>query len=192
MHRLTLSAVACVSLLSWGAAIAPLPGAQPKRLLFRKYGFSMESPAGWNAARTVDGLPLFTNFPFSELQAQFLLPKGGATINFIALEGVTRRRGDESLPGWARLDAVGSAQGTVLPGVLEAAPSTGISEAITASFDEATYSPNDQRQHEFSVYWSFRNQRFAAHLFYVVGNPKGAEYENVLRQAVRSVRPVSQ
>ncbi len=176
-------------------AIAPLMthGAgekQPTRVPLKDHGFSVEVPKGWNVAINPDNLPMFTNFPFSKLQPQLTLPKGGAIINFIAWAGLTRRSGDESLSGWGRLDARGSAKATVVAGDLQTPLSSGISGAITTAFDNPTYGPDDQAQREFSVYWIFQTQKFAAHLFYVTGDPNGPYYENTLKSIVRSVTPL--
>jgi hypothetical protein len=123
------------------------------------------------------------------MQAQLRLPTGGAVINVTAWDRLLRRSGDESLAGWAHLDAVGAALGTMISHELDVPPSTEISEAILVSFDEATFGPDDQAQRGVSVYWAYRRQKFAAHLFYVVGDRKGVEYERVLRQIVLSIRP---
>ncbi len=185
-------AVGIVSLLAL-AALATYRGAnaQPKRVQLKDHGFSLEVPSRWNVAINPDGLPMLTNFPFSKLQPQLTLPEGGAMINFIAWAHLTRRSGDESLPGWARLDEKGSAKPPVASGVLETRPDSGVSTAITTSFDEKTYSPDDQRQHEFSVYWIYRDQKFAAHLFYLAGDPKGQYYEDTLGSIVRSTKPLA-
>lgn len=164
------------------------PGA-PKRVVVKGYGFSVEPPARWNTGIGKDGLPLFTNIPWSKLGAQGLLPEGGATINLVAWDELPRRKGDESLLGWAHLDAAPPGLGSRKVDELTVPASTGITDAISVSLDEAVYSPDEQRQHDSSVYWTFRRKKFAAHLFYVVGDPRGAQYEDVLRQVVRSIRP---
>ena len=74
--------------------------------------------------------------------------------------------------------------------MLEVSPSTEISEAILVSFDDATYGPDDQAQHEINAYWTFRHKKFAAHLFYLVGDPQGPEYVTILKRILLSIRPL--
>ena len=167
-----------------------LAGTGPQRVLASLYGFSVEVPSGWSYRFGRDGLPVFVNFEWSKMQAQLRLPQGGATVNIVAWDTLLRRKGDESLAGWARLDAVNAAPGTFTSHDLHAPLSSKISEAILVSFDEATFGPDDQAQRQINAYWAFQPRRFAAHLSFVVGDPKGSEYENVLRDLVLSVRPL--
>ena len=121
----------------------------------RAHGFLVHRLAGWHAGVGQGGLPVFANFPWSKMQAQLRLPKGGATINITDWDGIPRRRGDGSLAGWAELDAVIAAQGTVVSKTLNVPEVTGIPEALQVSFDEATYGPDDQEQHDVPVSPSF-------------------------------------
>jgi hypothetical protein len=50
--------------------------------------------------------------------------------------------------------------------------------------------PQDQPQREISVYWAFQLKKFSAHLVYVVGDPRAADYERVLKAVVFSIRPL--
>jgi hypothetical protein len=123
------------------------------------------------------------------MQAQLRLPAEGAIINVISWDSLLRRRGDDSLAGWANLDAVNAAPGTAVSVPLDTPQVTGISEALIVSFDVATFGPDDQAQRSVGVYWIYRHERFAAHLSYVLGDPKGFAYEDVLKQVVFSIRP---
>ena len=190
MPRIVLPFVVCLSLLCSGQDKLPQPPTRPERIRVGKYGFSLEAPSGWRVGIGKDGLPLFVNFPWSRMQAQARLPKAGATINVVAWERLLRRRGDETLSGWASLDAVNAAPGTVVSVPLDVPPSTDISEAFWESFDEATFGPDDQAQREVSLYWTYGREKLAAHLFYVVGDPKGGAYETALRKLVFSIRPL--
>jgi hypothetical protein len=189
MPAVALPIVVCLSVLAFGQGVA---GPEPVRpMLVPTYGFSVEPPPGWLASMgKASRLPIFVNAPLSKMQDLLRLPEGGAIINLLAWDSLPRRRGDESLVGWAHVDAVNAAPATIGSRVLNVPPSTGISDAILVSFDEATFGPDDQTQHEISAYWTFRGKNFAAHLFYVVGDPKAAEYEGVLKGIVLSVRPL--
>jgi hypothetical protein len=74
-------------------------------------------------------------------------------------------------------------------GALDMPSSTGASNAMMVSFDIPRLSPDEQPQHEAHVYWEFRGKLFAAYLSYVVGDPKAAEYSDLLVMLVRSIRP---
>jgi hypothetical protein len=161
-----------------------------KRIHLRTYGFSLQPPTGWHTALDKDDLPIFVNFPWSKMQAQLRLPAGGAVINLVAWAKLPRRRGDESLIGWSHLDDVRAAPGTVVSDSLHFPASTETSDALLVSFNEATFGPDDQPQREVSVYWTFRREKFGAHLFYLVGDPHGMAYEAILHQIVASIRPL--
>jgi hypothetical protein len=158
--------------------------------LIRTYQFSVLPMPGWRTGTDKDGMPIFVNFPWSKMQPQLRLPKGGAIVNLVAWDSLLRRQGDESLTGWARLDSVNAAPRTVTSQNVDVPPPSEISEAILVSFDQATFGPDDQPQHEANAYWIFRSKKFAAHLSYIVGDPKGAGYEAALKQLVLSVRPL--
>jgi len=189
---LALPLIVWLSSFFLGQRPAAHPGL-PKRIPVPKYGFSVERPDAWRArVWWKDGLPIFVNFPWSEMGAQLTLPEGGASINLISFEDAhRRRRRDDSLAGWANFDAALAAPGTLASAPLDVPAPTGISEALLTSFNVATFSRDDQAQRHVSVYWAYRKEKFAAHLFYVVGDPKGASYGNVLRQVVFSIRPVA-
>ena len=190
MSRLEIPLAVALSLLCMGQGRDQQARVRPKRIPIRMYAFSIEAPDGWRAGIGKDVLPMFVNFPWSKMQAQLRLPAGDATINVVSWTSLVRRKGDELLTGWARLDAARAASGSVNSSVLVTPPSTGISEAILMSFDEATFGPDDQAQRDVSVYWTYQRENFAAHLSYVLGDPKGGQYENTLRQIVFSVRPL--
>jgi len=184
VRKLTVLLATCLAVAT---ALTQTP--KPVRIAAHAYGFSFEVTDGWNVALGSDGLPLFANFPWSSLQAQGILPKNGATIHIIAFQGLPRRRGDETLDGWARLDAVNAMASTLTIEALTVPPVARIPEAVFSSFSETAYSSDEQHQHDASVYWRFGRERFAAHLFYVEGDPRGKLYEAVLKNVVRSLRP---
>ncbi len=189
VSRDSLLVGAFFALLCWGQQTAPTPS-QEKPIPIPKYGFSLRPPRGWHTSVGEDGLPLFVNFPWSKRLPQLRLPKGGAVINLISFKRLPRRRGDETLTGWAHLDAAQAVPGTLASSALEVPASSEISEAVLLALDEATFGPDDQPQRDVGVYWIYHGERFAAHLSFVVGDPQGVAYENVLKQIVFSIRPL--
>lgn len=182
--------MACLSLLCSGQVGAPQSREPSGRIRIRKYRFSIEIPSGWRTRIGEDGLPIFVNFPWARMQAQLRLPERGAIIRVAAWDNLRRRRGDESLAGWAKLDTVIAAPRTVATRVIDVPSRTEISEAILVSFDEATFGPDDQVQRDVRVYWSYRGKRFAAYLNYIIGDTKGNAYEALLKQIVFGIRPL--
>jgi hypothetical protein len=114
----------------------------------------------------------------------------GAIIHLVAWKTLPKRRGDESLTGWARLDSQNAKSGTVKSRDFGVPLSTGISVAAIWSFDDATFSPDDQPQREVNIYWMFNGEKFACYLSYVVGDPKATQYQNALKDLVTSIRPI--
>src|SRR5271154_754832 len=75
----------CALLLVAVQGSAPQSRAQPKRIEVKKHGFSVERPAGWRfGIYEKDGLPVFVNLPWPKMQAQLILPVGGAIIKLIS------------------------------------------------------------------------------------------------------------
>jgi hypothetical protein len=185
---MTLLLLFCFGL--WYSVPHVFADSSSSRVELRAYGFSLQQPSGWHVALDKNELPVFVNFPWSKMKAQLRLPAGGAVVNLVAWTKLPRRRGDGSLSGWSHLDDVRAAPGTLVSRPLHLPASTGIAEAILVSFDEATFGPDDQAQREVSIYWTFRGERFGAHLFYLLGDPQGARYEAILEQIVASIRPL--
>jgi hypothetical protein len=147
----------------------------------KNHGFSMEIPAGWHVATGAsDDLPLFVNFPWRRLQTLGVLPKGGAIIHIEAEEGLPGGVDAYSLDDWAEFDERTGVPETVKTRSFGMPPSTGVGKAFIVSFDEATFSPSIQQQHDVIVYWEFGDKRFATRLYCVAGDPKSAEYEQQL------------
>jgi hypothetical protein len=170
---------------------APAPAREATRFVTRRHGFSFETPDGWHVARGAsDGLPLLANFPWSDLQGQGLLPKGGATIHIQAEAGLPGKNGSYSLDDWADFDKRTAASGTEKTRNFEMPSSSGVARALFVSFDEATYSHDIQQQHDSTVYWEFRGERLATRLNFAVGDPKGKDYEKTLGDLMRSIRPI--
>jgi hypothetical protein len=162
-----------------------------KRFDSEKYGFSVAVPPGWLVDPSGD-TPIFFSFTPAEAQdfnRQLRLPKGGAVISIVAdasLPGAPFR----NLPDWASADAKGAS--TEAPSIrrLPVASETGISAAIISSFDTATYGPQDQSEHHVSIFWEFNHALFATHLLYPAHDAKGLEFERILANNIRSIRPL--
>jgi hypothetical protein len=166
-------------------------GFAAKRVVIEKYRFSIDAPAGWRVGVSEkDGLPVFVNVAWPKFGPQLHLPKGGASIHIIAEEALPGRVQDYTLEKWLEFGQVTSKAGTASSRTLETSPSTGITRALLSEFDEATFGPDDQPQRSVSVYWEFLGKRFAMHLFYIVGDPQGKHYEDLLTKATRSIRPL--
>jgi hypothetical protein len=190
MRQLKSLAIVSLTLL---ASIAGAPKGAPAwkgRVLSRKYGFSMGSPRGWTAGLDKDDLPVFINFPTSPPVPQQVLPKGGAAINVVAKDSLPGRRMREmTMAEWADFTEQAADRASLVASALDMPSSTGASNAMMASFDLRNLSLNSQGQHEAAVYWEFHGKLFAAYLFYVIGDPKAAEYSDLLVKLVRSIRP---
>ena len=193
-----MSKLSAAGFLLWGLAslasatpqargrVEPSSGV-PTRFISERFGFSVKVPAGWPVFVGSD-TPVFFNFPPSELGPGLSLPKGGATIAMIAQEDLHGKRRTATESEWAAEEAA-SSRG-VSTGHIEVPPTSGVSDAVTVSCDLAAYALDDQKQRELSVYWRFRGGLFAAHLRYVKGDPRAPQYESILLDVVRSIRPL--
>ena len=122
-----------------------------------------------------------------EFNRQLKLPKGGAVISIVAQESL-RGRQYHSLSEWAEADArgVSAERPSIRP--FELSADTGVAAAIISSYDSATFGPDDQSEHRLNIFWEFRQQLFVAHLLYPTHDARGAEFEKVLLDTVRSIR----
>lgn len=161
-----------------------------RRFVSAKYGFSIPIPNGWHASLEKD-TPLYVNFDPTGVLQQLKLPSGGATIVVVAQESLPGRSPLGTTPSsWAVADARGIAARSPAVRPLEMPEASGVSGAVISSYDEATYGPDDQAQHCVAVFWEMRHKLFAAHLNYIVGDPKGPELEELLLQVIRGIRPL--
>ena len=190
MRQLTLL-LACFAAAAFGQHPPGNATVAATRYVIDRFRFSVEVPSGWRTATGPDeGLPLFTNLPWSRIQGRPALPKGAATIHMLSEEDLPAPVAHYTLEGWAEFGQRGSVRGTATSGLFEMPPSTDVSKAIVAAFDEQTFGPSVPVQHTVAVYWEFRGHRFATYLIYAVGDPKGKRYEGVLTAVMRSIRPL--
>lgn len=160
------------------------------RFISERYGFSIAVPLGWHVSLEKD-TPMFINFNSAQGVSQLTLPKGGAAIAVVAQDALRGRRRLAASPSdWARIDARQVASGNSPAQSLDMPKESGILHAVVSSYDEATYSPDDQAQHCTAVFWEFDKKLFAAHLFYVAGDPKGRDLEKIFVDTIRGIRPL--
>jgi len=160
------------------------------RFISEKYGFSIAVPPGWHASLERD-LPIYVNFTETRGPQQLTLPAHGATIVVVAQETLPgRRRLAKSPSDWAEIDARGVSSGDPAISAMEMPKESGVSKATTSSYDEATFSADDQAQHSLAAFWEFDHKLFAAHLNYIVNDPDGPTLEKLLLETIRSIRPL--
>jgi hypothetical protein len=193
-----MSRLSRIAFLLWGLAsltsgapqargrVEP-PTGQPKRFISDRFGFSVKVPPGWQVFVGSD-TPVYFNFPPPELGPGLDLPKGGATIDMDAQEDAHGKRRTATESEWIALET-GSSR-VVSTSRVEMPPASGISDAVIVSRDLPVYALDDQKQREVSAYWRFRGGGFAAHVRYVQGDPKSSQYESILLDVVRSIRPL--
>ncbi len=162
-----------------------------QRFVSEKYGFSMSVPAGWSARLSPRDRPVYVNYPASRDLPQLRLPEGGAMIAVMANETSPGRRLASTLSEWAVDDMHNDADGSpTSPESFEMPMASGTKDAIILSYDSAVFGLNEQKQHHVAIYWEFDKKFFAAHLYYVAGDPKGTALERVFLSTVRSFRPL--
>jgi len=159
------------------------------RFVSEKYGFSIAAPRGWHVSLERD-TPMFINFGSASGASQLALPKGGASIVVIAQDTLPGQRRLGNTPSdWAVADARGASAGSPSIQPLDMPKESEASNAVISSYDDATFSPDDQSQHSVAIFWEFHRKLFAAHLTYVSRDPNGPSLEKLFIETVRSIRP---
>jgi len=184
--------IICVAPVVLGQQRGAPATVRDRTFVSKTHGFSIEVPTGWHVATgKSDDLPLFANFPWSNLQSQGTLPKGGATMHILSEADLPTRHRDYSLDKWAEFDERSAIPETIVSHVFEMPGSSEVTRALLVSYDEATDgSPSPQQRHDVTIYWEFHRAKFATHLFYVVGDPNGQRYETELGALMRSLKPL--
>jgi hypothetical protein len=162
-----------------------------RRFVSEKYGLSMFIPTGWRVELPVDRL-LAYSYPATRALPQGQLPNGGASIVVIMRKPLSEeRRYGRTLPEWAAKDMEIEADGNpASPSAFQMPQESGTQDAISLSYDSAILGIGQQQQHEVAIYWEFKGSFFAAHLFYIAGDPKGTALEKLFLDTVRSFRPL--
>ncbi len=178
-----------VAMISGGQPRSPSTK-RPERLLSSHYGFSFSTPRGWFGGQTIDGLPSLFNFEPNKTLGGGALPHGGAEIVTVVWDQLPRRRGDETLKGWAQADLAAADSRTARVVSLALPSETGIAEALQSSFTVNFHSVGERPQHHVIVYWAFRRKMFSLRLSYIEGDPRGRKYERQFVALMRSIRPI--
>jgi hypothetical protein len=192
MTHLRLAGLSFVMLTIAAQAQGKLEGrGAAQRFVSEKYGFSISIPTGWRVELPVDRLLLY-NYPASRALPQGRLPEGGAQIAVIMKETLSGGRlYGNSLSEWAANNMRIETDGTpASPEPFEMPRESGTMNAITLSYDTAIFGIGQQGQHMVTVYWEFERKFFAAYLYYVANDPKGAAVEKVFLNTVRTLRPL--
>ena len=161
-----------------------------KRFISENYGFSMAVPVGWGVSIGLD-TPVYFHAPSGERFVQASIPKEGAVIRTQSHDKVFGLSKSVATPeAWALADA--SAAASSIPPIkpLQFPMESGVSHAVTCSYDEPTFSPDQRTQHSVAVFWDFGQKLFAAHLNYNAHDSKEPAFEKVFFQTVRSIRPL--
>ena len=180
-----------LSLAAPAASQGKVEGRGAARLFIgEKYGFSMAVPVGWGVSTKLD-TPVFFYAPPSERFVQAAIPKGGAVIVVEPHDSVSGQARSATTPQeWVLADARASASSSPLIKRVEMPRESRASRAVMSSYDEATFSPDQQKQHSVGIFWEFDQKLFAAHLNYNVNDSSGPAFEKVFLQIIRSIRPL--
>ncbi len=163
-----------------------------RRFISPKYMFSMVVPVGWGVSTGLD-TPVFFYAPTSERFVQTAIPRGGAVITTESHGSVSGSGRSATTPEeWALADVGAFASSSPPIETFLFARGSGVSRAVTCSYDETTYSPDQRIQHSVAIFWEFNKKLFAAHLHYNAGDPKGPAFEKVFSQTLRSLRPIQE
>ena len=191
-----MSSVTAIILL----VLLALPGASEgkvegrgvtKRFISQKYGFSMAVPEGWGVSVRLD-TPVFAYAPPSERFIQDSIPKGGAVITVESHDSESGQARSATTPeAWALADTRAFASGSAKIQSFQFPMESGVSDAVTCSYDEPTFSPDQQTQHSVAIFWEFEKQLFAAHLRYNANDSSAPVLQKVYFQTVRSIRPLA-
>jgi hypothetical protein len=157
----------------------------------RKWGFQIDPPPGWQVTALADtDLPMFVNFPLSELSPGLVLPKRGAMIHIVAEQDLPGQNRNYTLEDWAEFDERHAVPETISSSEIKMPASSAVRRALKVAFTERTYTSSEQQQEHVIIYWEFREKRFATYLDYIAGDRKAKIYGEVVVKAMRTVRPL--
>lgn len=162
-----------------------------RRFISQKYGFSMAVPEGWGVSVRLD-TPVFAYAPPSERFIQDSIPKSGAVITVESHDSESGQARSATTPEtWASADirAFGSGSPTVQP--FQFPIESAVTHAVVCSYDEPTFSPDQQPEHSVAIFWEFDKGLFAAHLRYNANDSNAPVLQKVYFQTVRSIRPLA-
>jgi hypothetical protein len=161
-----------------------------RRFASPKYGFSMALPVGWGVSPGLD-TPVLFHAPPSGTFGQATIPKGGAVITVEPHDATSGRERSAATPeAWALADVGAEAKDSPPVKPFEMPLESRAMHAVVGSYDERTFSPDEQPHHAVAVFWEFDRMMFAAHLRYNVNDPEGPAFERIFLETVRSFRPL--
>jgi hypothetical protein len=156
-----------------------------REFVSEKCGFSMVVPAGWGASVELD-TPVFFYAPNSQRFVQAEIPEGGASLTTECHDTTGGLASSATTPeAWARVDMRIFASGVAPIESFRFPPQSGISRAVTSSYDEA-----DSVQHSVAIFWQFEGKLFAAHLNDNAGDPNAPALQRAFLTTIRSFRPL--
>jgi hypothetical protein len=163
-----------------------------RRFVSENYRFSMAVPVGWGVSIGLD-TPVFFYAPSSARFIQDNIPQGGAVITTEPHDAVSRESRPTTTPEeWALADTRASVSNRSPIESFLMPRASGVSRAVTCSYDEPTFSPDQRTQHSVAIFWEFEKKLFAAHLNYNRGDPRGPAFEKVFLRTIRSLRPLAE
>ena len=161
-----------------------------RRFISQRYGFSMAVPRGWGVSIGLD-TPVYFYAPPGERFIQASIPKGGAEITVGSHDTMPGPGKSATTPeAWALADA--HAMASSLPSIrpFRFPKESGASDAVTCSYDEPTFSPDQRTQHSVAIFWKFSRKMFAAHLNYNARDSHVPAFEKTFFETIRSIRPL--
>jgi hypothetical protein len=123
-----------------------------RRFISPTYGFSMAVPSGWSVSTALD-TPVYFYSPARERFVQDRIPKNGAVITVKAHDtssGLSRSAGTPA--EWAVADARGISSDVPSVRPLEMPRESEVFRAVTSSWDETAFSPDQQVQHSVAIF----------------------------------------
>jgi hypothetical protein len=184
--------MALVALFPAIAASQGIIKGRGSELLFfsNKYAFTIAVPRGWGVSGGSD-TPVFFYAPPSERFIQASIPKGGAVITVEPRDAASgKNRLDTTPEAWALEDLHLFASGSPAIEPFTFPKESRVSRAVICSYEEPTFSPDQQVQQSVAIFWEFDNTLFVAHLNYNANDSIGLVAEKAFMQTVRSIRPI--
>lgn len=161
-----------------------------RRFVSQKYGFSMPVPLRWGVSTRLD-TPVYFYSTSSRSFGQFTFPKGGAVITVTAHDSVSgKSKAAETPSKWAIAEANSSSSDSPSVAPFEMPKESRASGAVELSYNEDTFSPEQQAHHLVAVFWEFNGELFGAQLSYVSDDPNGPTLEKLFLETVKGIRPL--
>jgi hypothetical protein len=161
-----------------------------RRFISEKYRFSMGVPLVWGVSTELD-TPVFFYAPPSGRFIQAAIPQGGGVITVEPHDIVSGQGRLATTPeAWALADThtIAASDTSIEP--FQFPKESAVPRAVICSYNEATYSPDQQTQHSIAIFWEFEHKLFSAHLNYNARDSNGSALGKTFLRTVRSFRPL--